>query len=88
MLYGSTETRERHRHRYEFNPEYRARLEDAGAVFSGYCKERAEILELSGKRYFIASQFHPEFRSRPNRPVPLFLGLVRAMMEMGTNDEE
>jgi CTP synthase len=87
-LYGSTETRERHRHRYEFNPEYRTRLEGAGAVFSGYCKERAEILELPGKRYFIASQFHPEFRSRPNRPVPLFLGLVRAMMEMGTSEEE
>jgi len=79
-LYGSTKARERHRHRYEFNPTYRGSIESTGALISAYCRDRAEIVELPDKRYFIASQFHPEFRSRPNRPVPLFLGLVEAMM--------
>ncbi|MDY6984869.1 MAG: CTP synthase (glutamine hydrolyzing) [Candidatus Thermoplasmatota archaeon] len=83
-LYGTDRIRERHRHRYEFNPVYKERIESTGAVFSGYCKERAEIIELPEKKYFMASQFHPEFKSRPNRPVPLFLGLVKAMMDKGS----
>jgi len=79
-LYGTDRIRERHRHRYEFNPVYKEEIEKTGAVISGYYGEKAEIVEISDKKYFIASQFHPEFKSRPNRPVPLFLGLVEAMM--------
>ena len=79
-LYRKSRIRERHRHRYEFNPEYRERVEKTGAVFSGYCENRAEIVELPDKDYFIASQFHPEYLSRPTRPAPLFLGLVSAML--------
>ena len=82
-LYGSTLISERHRHRYEVNPEYISRLEAAGWRFTGRseCGTRMEIGELDGHPYFVASQFHPEFKSRPGRPSPLHLGLVRAAME-------
>ena len=71
---------ERHRHRYEFNNAYREPLEEAGMVFSGeyQAKKLVEIIELPDHPFFIASQFHPEFRSRPNRPHPLFREFVRA----------
>ena len=84
-LYNAKGTRERHRHRYEFNPEYREAMEKCGVVFSGFCGNRVEIAELPDKRFFIASQFHPEYRSRPNRPVPLFMGLVEAMISRSKN---
>lgn len=79
-LYGQEEISERHRHRYEFNNAYRAQLEDAGLKFSGLSPDGrlVEIVELPDHPFFIASQFHPEFLSRPDRPHPLFLGLVRA----------
>ena len=79
-LYGSTTIYERHRHRYEINPAYIAKLEDAGLKYVGRSDSgrRMEVLELQGHRYFIASQFHPELRSRPLRPSPIHLGLVRA----------
>ncbi|HEV1996932.1 MAG TPA: CTP synthase, partial [Candidatus Dormibacteraeota bacterium] len=71
---------ERHRHRYEFNNTYRQPLEDAGMVFSGeyQAKKLVEIIELKDHPFFVASQFHPEFRSRPNRPHPLFREFIRA----------
>ena len=79
-LYGSTLVSERHRHRYEVNPEYISRLEAAGWRFTGRseCGTRMEIGELDGHPYFVASQFHPEFKSKPQRPSPLHQGLVDA----------
>ncbi|MFN2464990.1 MAG: CTP synthase [Candidatus Dormibacteria bacterium] len=71
---------ERHRHRYEFNNAYREQLEAAGMVFSGeyQAKKLVEIIELKDHPFFVASQFHPELRSRPNRPHPLFREFIRA----------
>ena len=82
-LYKRKEIMERHRHRYEVNPKYVDMLEKHGLVFSGIAKDkiRMEILELPSHPYFIASQFHPEFKSRPLKPAPLFYGLVRAALE-------
>jgi CTP synthase len=79
-LYGSTTIFERHRHRYEINPDYIAKLESAGLRYVGRSDggRRMEVLELKGHPYFVASQFHPELRSRPFRPSPIHLGLVRA----------
>jgi CTP synthase len=71
---------ERHRHRYEFNNAYREQLEKAGLVISGeyQAKKLVEVIELRDHPYFIASQFHPEFRSRPEKPHPLFREFVAA----------
>ncbi len=71
---------ERHRHRFEFNNHYREDLAAAGMVFSGVSPDRrlVEISELADHPYMIGSQFHPEFKSRPNQPHPLFLGLIQA----------
>lgn len=71
---------ERHRHRFEFNNHYRASLEQAGMIFSGLSPDGrlVEISELANHPYMVGSQFHPEFKSRPTRPHPLFLGLVKA----------
>ncbi|HEX9816486.1 MAG TPA: CTP synthase (glutamine hydrolyzing), partial [Candidatus Thermoplasmatota archaeon] len=84
-LYGKDKITERHRHRYEVNPEYIPQLEKAGIVFSGRMPNQPimEIMELptSVHPYFIGGQFHPEFLSRPSRPAPTFYGLVRAMLE-------
>ncbi|MDQ0244897.1 CTP synthase [Bacillus fengqiuensis] len=75
---------ERHRHRYEFNNEYRQAMEKAGFVFSGTSPDGrlVEIIELKDHPWFLASQFHPEFRSRPTRPQPLFREFVRASFEL------
>ena len=69
---------ERHRHRYEFNNQYRQAMEEAGFVFSGTSPDGrlVEIIELKDHPWFVASQFHPEFMSRPNRPQPLFRDFV------------
>lgn len=79
-LYGSKETRQRHRHRYEVNPEYWETLQRNGLVFSGFSPEgdRVEIIEYPANRFFFATQFHPEYLSRPNRPEPSYLGFVTA----------
>ena len=76
---------ERHRHRFEFNNAYKAEFEKAGMVFSGMSPDGrlVEIAELADHPYMVASQFHPEFLSRPNRPHPLFVGLVKAAKERG-----
>ncbi len=81
--YGVHEVEERHRHRFEFNNAYRAEFEQAGMVFSGVSPDGklVEIAELADHPYMVGSQFHPEFLSRPMRPHPLFLGLVRAAKE-------
>ncbi|MDO8425165.1 MAG: CTP synthase [bacterium] len=84
---GDLRISERHRHRYEFNNAYRERCEAAGMVFSGVNPERdlAEIIELPKQThpYFVAAQFHPEFKSRPLDPQPLFLGLIKAAEKRG-----
>ncbi|GEL08920.1 CTP synthase [Salisediminibacterium halotolerans] len=74
---------ERHRHRYEFNNEYRERMEDNGFVFSGVSPDGrlVEVIELTDHPFFMASQFHPEFASRPTRPQPLFREFIRAASE-------
>ena len=82
-LYGSERIHERHRHRWEVNPGYWDRLEEAGVIFSGWSPDgsRKEILELSGNYFFLAIQFHPEFRSRPWIPSPPYYGLVKASLD-------
>ncbi len=79
-LYGEEEILERHRHRYECNPIYREALEKAGLKPSGLSPDGSlvEIVELPSHPFFMASQFHPEFLSRPFRPHPLFLGFLKA----------
>ncbi|MFC7113729.1 glutamine hydrolyzing CTP synthase [Natronoarchaeum sp. GCM10025703] len=79
-VYDATSCTERHRHRYEVNPEYIDRLEEAGLVFSGTSNNRMEIVELDDHPYFFGTQFHPEFRSRPTRASPPFVGLLDAMI--------
>jgi CTP synthase len=80
--YGDEVIYERHRHRFEVNNEYRDVLERAGMVLSGQSPDGrlVEIVELRDHPWFVASQFHPEFRSRPDRPHPLFTAFVRAAM--------
>ena len=82
-LYGKKEINERHRHRFEFNNSYKERLENVGLICSGMSPDGnlVEIVELKEHPYFIAGQFHPEFKSRPNRPHPLFAGLIKAAKE-------
>ena len=79
-VYGTNEIDERHRHRFEYNNEYKERLENAGLICSGVSPDGnlVEIVELKNHPYFIAGQFHPELKSRPNRPAPLFVGLIKA----------
>jgi CTP synthase len=79
-VYGEELIYERHRHRYEVNNRYRQDLEDAGLALSGVSPDDqlVEIIELPDHPYFIASQFHPEFKSRPDDPHPLFAGLMEA----------
>ncbi len=78
--YGTNQIEERHRHRFEFNNEYRARYQDAGMRFSGINPESnlVEIAELPDHPFMLGSQFHPEFTSRPNRPHALFRAFIRA----------
>jgi CTP synthase len=77
-LYGTNCIVERHRHRYEVNPRYIENLEKAGLVFSATNKNRMECLELPGHPFYFATQFHPEFKSRPTRPSPPYMGFVEA----------
>jgi len=82
-VYGQEEIRERHRHRYEVNNDFRSLLEKHGMVFSGLSPDGmlAEILELPDKRWFLAVQFHPEFKSRALRAHPLFRSFVKAALD-------
>ena len=88
-MYRAETVNERHRHRYEVNNDYREQMAKAGMVFSGVSPDYrlVEIIEVSEHPYFIATQFHPEFRSRPNRAHPLFAGLIEAAIcKVTTND--
>jgi CTP synthase len=78
--YGDEIVYERHRHRYEVNPRYRHRLEEAGIVCSGTSPDDrlVEFVELPGHPFWVGTQAHPEFKSRPDRPHPLFSALVEA----------
>ncbi len=82
-LYGKDVIRERHRHRYEFNNHYLARLQEAGLVIAGKSTDDAlvEVVEMPGHPWFVACQFHPEFTSTPRDGHPLFSGYVRAALE-------
>ena len=83
--YGTTEIYERHRHRYEFNLDYEDKLKEAGVIISGHHPESGllETIELSQEEHpwFVGVQFHPEFKSRPNRPHPLFKSFVKAALD-------
>jgi CTP synthase len=81
-LYQSLAVSERHRHRYEVNPEYHKALTDKGLVFSGTSRDGrlVEFIELPHLRYFVATQAHPELRSRMEKPSPLFYGFIQASL--------
>src|ERR687886_80524 len=81
-IYGDAVIYERHRHRYEVNNFLRRRLENAGLVCSGTTPDErlVEIIEIPDHPFFVASQYHPEFKSRPDRPAPLFREFVRAAL--------
>ncbi len=81
-MYGDTLVNERHRHRYEVNSAYRQRMEEGGLQCSGLSPDGrlAEFIELDGHAFWVGTQAHPEFKSRPNRPAPLFCGLVGAAL--------
>jgi len=83
-LYGTNRISERHRHRYEFNNDFRARLIKKGLLLAGLSpdKKLVEIIEVPGHPFFIGSQFHPELKSRPLHPHPLFVGLVGAAVKV------
>jgi CTP synthase len=80
QLYGAFIIKERHRHRYEFNNVYREKFDKAGFVLSGFTPDGklVEIIELANHPFYIASQFHPEFHSKPHQPHPLFKGFIAA----------
>ncbi len=82
-FYGEDKILERHRHRYEFNNKYRELLEEKGMVFSGINESAnlVEIVELPTQSFFVACQFHPEFKSRPTRPHPLFDNFIKASLK-------
>ena len=79
-VYDTNKIDERHRHRFEYNNEYEEKLEASGLVCSGTSPDGSlvEIVEIKDHPYFIAGQFHPELKSRPNNPAPLFVGLIKA----------
>ena len=83
--YGENLISERHRHRYEFNNEYLEVLENGGLLISGTSPDKSivETVEVPGNDFFVGVQFHPEFKSRPNKAHPLFMGLVRAALKNG-----
>ncbi|MBQ6421812.1 MAG: CTP synthase [Clostridia bacterium] len=86
--YGKTQISERHRHRYEFNNSYRDILQNAGLTLSGISPDGrlVETVELTDRPFFVGVQYHPEFKSRPNRPHPLFLGFIGAAAQTVTGE--
>ena len=87
--YGKDSISERHRHRYEFNNDYRGRLTSAGLTLSGLSPDDrlVETVELSDRSFYVGVQFHPEFKSRPNRPHPLFLGFIDAVKQRAEGEK-
>lgn len=90
QAYGQKEIWERHRHRYEFNNDFRSLLEEKGMVFSGQSPDGrlVEAVELPESRFYVGVQYHPEFKSRPNRAHPLFREFIRAAAENHHQEEE
>ena len=82
QAYKKENISERHRHRYEFNNEYKKQFEKKGLVFAGVHpkKNLVEIIELKNHRWFVACQFHPEFKSKPDRAHPLFANFIKASL--------
>lgn len=82
-VYKTAVISERHRHRYEFNNDYREIMQEKGLIIAGLSPDErlVEIIELKDHPWFVACQFHPEYKSRPNRPHPLFLGLVKSALD-------
>jgi CTP synthase len=82
QAYGEEVISERHRHRYEFNPAYRKRFEESDIVLSGESPDGrlVEFIELEGHPFWIGTQAHPEFKSRPDRPAPLFRAFIAAAL--------
>lgn len=89
-LYGKKNISERHRHRYEVNNDYREVLKENGMVLSGLSPDKkiVEMIELSDHPFFVATQAHPEFRSRPDMPHPLFSGLIKAALKKEERQEQ
>ena len=89
-IYGQTVVRERHRHRYEFNDAYRAAFESAGMVFSGTNPDTGlvEIVEIPTHPFFIGTQFHPEFKSTPEHPQPIFDAFVKAAIDSNLHKKQ
>ena len=79
-VYKEEKIDESHRHRFEYNNDYREKMEEKGLILSGTSPDGklVEIIEIKDHPYYIASQFHPEFKSRPDRPAPLFVELIKA----------
>ena len=86
--YKTTKISERHRHRYEFNNDYRDRLTECGLTLSGMSPDGrlVETVELTNRPFYIGVQYHPEFKSRPNRPHPLFYGFIKAAIGHGEGE--
>ena len=84
-LYKTEEISERHRHRFEYNNDYKEKLEKAGLICSGTSPDGklVEIVEIKEHPYFVAGQFHPEFLSRPQKPQPLFREFIKATISKG-----
>ena len=82
-IYGQEIISERHRHRYEFNNEYKELLEKNGLICSGTSPDGSlvEIVEIPENKFFVAGQFHPEFKSRPDRPAPLFSNFIKYILK-------
>ncbi|NLB88535.1 MAG: C26 family cysteine hydrolase domain-containing family, partial [Syntrophomonadaceae bacterium] len=81
-LYNTEQVHERHRHKYEINNEYREMLQEKGMIISGVSPDGnvVEMVEIPDHPWFIACQFHPEYKSRPNRPHPLIVGFLEAAL--------
>ena len=86
--YGCREISERHRHRYEFNNDYRERLAACGLTLSGLSPDGrlVETVELTEQAFFVGVQYHPEFKSRPNKPHPLFRGFIAAAIKRAKDE--
>ena len=83
-IYNQEVISERHRNKYEFNINYREAVEKQGLIVSGLSDDGSlvEIIELKGHRWFVGVQYHPEFKSRPNRPHPLFASFIKASAKL------
>ncbi len=86
QVYGRNEIHERHRHRYEFNNDFREQMTSQGLVIAGTSPDGSlvEMIEIKDHPWFLASQFHPEFLSKPNAPHPLFRGFIGACLKHDT----